>query len=72
MTDLSRDLGQLEGRFDALEKQVGEMRDDVKTILERTNVARGGFKVLIGIGAAAAAVTEGLHWLVAFLHGSNS
>lgn len=72
MGDLSRDLGNLEGRFDALEKQVSEMGEDVKKILERTNVAKGGLKMLLAVGGFAAAVTEGVHWLIAFVHGGNS
>lgn len=66
MNDLSRDIGALEARQNATDDRLQRIEDKLDEVLERTNVARGGIRVLIGIGTLGAtigaAIAEFVHW----------
>jgi hypothetical protein len=56
MTDIERDIGRLEGRVDALESEIREVKADVKAILAVVNQAQGGWRTIVMVGAVAGAV----------------
>ena len=49
-------LGQLEARVDNSENRLDRMEAKIDTIYEIVTTARGGWKVMVGIGSAGAAV----------------
>lgn len=53
---LERDMGRLEARVDRGEIDLREIKADVKAILGLVNQARGGWKMLVVVGAVAGAV----------------
>lgn len=61
-------LGQHEARLDSIEKNMGEMREDVKQILDYISRARGSWKTLVAIGTAATALSEGVHFFIDWMH----
>lgn len=61
---LHRDLGKLEGRLQALEGDVGEIRDDVReiyrmlrTINGQLDAAGGSWKFMMGLAGLSSAAT---------------
>lgn len=64
--DVERDIGRLEARADTTDARLMRIEDKVDQILERTNVARGGLRMLIGVGTfsatAGAAFAEVMRW----------
>lgn len=48
-----REIGEHDARLNALEKQMDEIRDDVKSILSVLSEARGGWKTLMLVGGIA-------------------
>lgn len=46
-----RDFGRLEAEVTALQKEVSELRGDVRTLLELANKGRGGFWVGMSIAS---------------------
>lgn len=72
--DMQRDLGRAEGRLGALERDVGAIRSGmdkqdeklarIETLLAET---RGGWKVLMGAGAAGAALATVFAKLLPFI-----
>lgn len=64
--DVQRDIGRLEARADSTEDRLTRIESKLDEILERTNVARGGIRVLIGVGtfgaSIGAAIAEFLRW----------
>lgn len=66
-TQLHRDLGRLEGKFDGLDEKVESQGEDIaamKRMLSRIDStlseARGGWKTLVVVGTISAAITGGL------------
>lgn len=53
---IERELGSHDERLRTLEREVGEIRSDVKLILARVNSAEGGWKTLVAVAAAAGSV----------------
>lgn len=58
---IERDIGRLEARADSTDDRLGRiesaqaaMASDIKEILARTNVARGGLRMLITVGTTSA------------------
>jgi hypothetical protein len=51
-----QDFGRLEGEVTALRRDVDLMRDDIKELLAAVESARGGWRVLLAVGAAAGAL----------------
>jgi hypothetical protein len=51
-----QDFGRLEGEVTALRREVDLMRDDIKELLAAVESARGGWRVLLAVGAAAGAL----------------
>lgn len=54
--DLHRDIGRMDAEIGGLKRDVGELKTDVKIILETLNTAKGGWKTLLMVGAAAGAM----------------
>lgn len=64
---IQRDIGRLEGRVDALEEELKEVKSDTKAILGILNQAQGGWKTLVMVGAIAGAVGAMATKLLPFL-----
>ena len=64
--ELQRDIGRLEARADSTDERLTSIEAKLDTLLERTNVARGGLRMLISIGGIGsgigAAMAEFIHW----------
>jgi hypothetical protein len=61
-------LGEHEGRLKSLERDMSEVKDDVKKILEAVSSVRGGWKTVTIFGAMAVGLVEGYHELSEWLH----
>jgi hypothetical protein len=51
-----REFGRLEGEVIAMRREIDELRDDVKKLLAAVENARGGWRTLLMVGAAAGAL----------------
>jgi len=58
-------MGYMQAQVDALEKQVSELRDDVRQLLELANKSKGGFWAGMAI---ASAIGGFVGWLSQNLH----
>lgn len=63
--DVERELGRHGAEIEALQKDMIELKKDVKTILSTLAEARGGWKTLMLVAGVAGAVGAGLGKLVA-------
>ena len=56
MPETDRTLGEHGARLDAVERDIAEIKSDVKKILAQVNEARGGWRLMMTLGSASAAV----------------
>lgn len=56
--DMQRDLGRIDAELENMKATQEELRADVKEILARLNEAKGGVRMLIGVGAGVGALTS--------------
>lgn len=65
--DLQRSLGRLEGRLDAQDRMLVEIRAEMHSVTEYMNRTKGSWQMLMVLGGIAsglgAAVAELIHWL---------
>jgi len=65
--DLSRSIGRLEGRLDAQDRLLVEIRSEMHTVSEYINRAKGSWQLLMVLGGMAsafgAAIAELIHWI---------
>lgn len=66
-TQLHRDLGRLEARLDASEARTRDMQLKVDEMHRLLMQAQGGWKVMVMVGGASAAVGAAASKLLAFL-----
>jgi hypothetical protein len=67
MTDdaeTQRIIGQLQATADNLQVEVRELRKQVSALVELVATARGGWRTLLAVGAAAASVGAGIATLL--------
>lgn len=57
-TDMQRDLGRIDAELENMKATQEELRADVKEILAKLNEAKGGVRMLIGVGAGVGAITS--------------
>ena len=57
-SDMQRDLGRIDAELENMKATQEELRADVKEILARLNEAKGGVRMLIGVGAGVGALTS--------------
>jgi len=61
-----RAIGRLEAQYAALAERFVALERKLDIVVERTDVARGGWKTLYAVGAIGAAIATGigelLHW----------
>lgn len=62
-----RTLGEHGARLDALERDISEIKGDVKTLLSQVAEARGGWKGMMALAGFAASIGSGLTWLAQHL-----
>ena len=53
---INEDIGSLKARVDALDREMREMRDDIKSILAILNQTKGSWKTLVLIGGLSGAI----------------
>ncbi len=53
---LEREIGELTAKVERLEKDVSDMKDDIRSMLSFMEQARGSWKTMMGIAGFAAAV----------------
>lgn len=54
-------------RLEERMKDVAEMRDDIRSILDTLAQARGGWRTLMLVGGAAGALGAAVHWAAGFI-----
>jgi hypothetical protein len=59
-----QEFGRLQATVDALESDMSEMKADVRIIRDAITEARGGWKLLLLIGGAAATVGAAVSWVI--------
>jgi len=64
MADEQRTLGEHGARLDALERDIGEIKGDVKSLLQQVSEARGGWRGMMALAGFASAVGAALTWIV--------
>lgn len=57
-SDMQRDLGRIDAELENMKATQEELRADVKEILAKLNEAKGGVRMLIGVGAGVGAITS--------------
>lgn len=57
-SDMQRDLGRIDAELENMKATQEELRADVKEILAKLNEAKGGVRMLIGVGAGVGALTS--------------
>ena len=62
-------LGQHDARLTALEDNVKEVKEDLKTVLEILQRGKGSWKTLVWLGGAVGVLVEISHQIASFLHG---
>lgn len=72
MNSVDVDVARLEEKFLALREKIDKLEDDVTTVsgkldtvLEALTEAKGGWKTLMMVGGAAAALASGISWILA-------
>jgi hypothetical protein len=56
-----REFGRLEAEVDSLKKEVGLLREDIKSLLELANKSKGGFWVGMGVASIIGGI---MSWLI--------
>lgn len=64
MGEEQRTLGEHGARLDALERDIGEIKRDVKDLLAQVSEARGGWKFMLALSGFASFVGAALTWVV--------
>ncbi len=64
IVSLEREVGDLRGTVDALERAVYVMQDDVRAIRSAVDQAAGSWKLLLGLAAISSAFGGFATWLV--------
>ena len=57
---LHRDIGRLEAQVSALTSQLATMQSQVREMHDAITSAKGGWRVLVGVGAVAATLSAAL------------
>lgn len=64
--ELSRDIGRHDAEIEALQKEISELRQEIKQISKILNEARGGWRTMMLLGGAAGAVGAAIAKLAQF------
>jgi len=64
--ELSRDIGRHDAEIEALQKEIAELRQEIKQISKILNEARGGWRTMMLLGGAAGAVGAAIAKLAQF------
>lgn len=68
MSDIDpREYGRLEARVDHLENMVRDMSDDIRAMRDILEQSKGGWRVMLFIGGAAASAGGAVSWLVSHI-----
>lgn len=68
--ELHRDMGRMETEISELKRRVGNVETMMFDVHKIVTEARGGWKTLLAVGAASAAVGAGVAKAIAFLKGA--
>lgn len=69
-TELHRDMGRMETEIQELKRRVGNVENMMFDVHKIVTEARGGWKTLLAVGTASAAVGAAVAKAVAFLKGA--
>jgi hypothetical protein len=70
-SSVQRDLGRLEARQNSADDRLERIEAKLDEVLERTNFARGGIRVLIAIGTLGASLGAAVAETVRWFHGPH-
>jgi hypothetical protein len=78
MIDQIRTVAELKARVEGMGREIGELKDDIKTLTATVNAlrdqiteARGGWRTLMLLGGAAASAGGAISWAVQHLTGKG-
>lgn len=63
------ELGRQAGMLEAQESRLTAIEEKVDILLDHMNQTKGGFRILLAVGGAAAAIGAGIAWLVELFAG---
>jgi len=64
--EIHRDLGRHDAEIETLQKEIAELRQEIKQISKILNEARGGWRTMMLLGGAAGAVGAAITKLAQF------
>lgn len=59
-----QEFGKLQATVEALERDMAGMRGDIRIIRDTITEARGGWRILLLIGGAAATISASVTWAI--------
>lgn len=68
MQDINRDMGKHDAQIDHLERDVSELRTDVRAIREILDKADGSWRALMWVGGASSVLGALVSWFATKLH----
>jgi chromosome condensin MukBEF ATPase and DNA-binding subunit MukB len=67
MTNYEREMGAVGVKLEALEKDVADMKSDLREIRDALNQAKGGWRILMMVSGASGAIGAGIVKFLPFL-----
>lgn len=68
-TELHRDMGRMESKISDLERRIGNLEGMLFDVHKAVTEAKGGWRVLMAVGGASAAIGASAAKIIAYLKG---